>query len=1211
MITRTILPALTHLLKMLSFFGIFSLLFISPEIQSEKKPKENPSQLSIALLKAKIATNPENDSIRLELVRQLALVGEFEKSLIELNKIRSSEIKNSQTYQFESLRVYWGKYIETPENNAKKNQFLKELNRLISTVDYSLAKPSWSELGKTVALGLNKPNLAIPALDRLISVDKDHQIDWMIEAGDWSITLENYTLAESYYSNALNASNNQQQKDLIQTKLHNLQLQQLSGKDLKVFCDKQLRDQNQEIYIAQSCLYSYVEFKQFDKVATIEKFIPLKKENVSLLKRFLAIYLGQTKLTHALLTAENLEKLAPKDIELQRQLAQLYDWTNQPNKALNQWNKVYQLSLSKTDLNSLNRLSQGLYAFDITETSLKQQLQLDSNDIQTLEKLAQLKSEQGIISEALDYYNRLEVLSPLPSEVILKKQRLLNDSEMYEEAIDEGQKAIIHHPKNTAIKKELIKSHYFIHNYTQAFDLLTGIQDQLSTDDDVLLVSLIELGLYTNNLDVSINTLSKLTKNHSSMNPKKLSDLHQQLFDKNLSQQQSSILGQSLITRWKETKDIEALRNAINYSYNMSFDTQDRIYAQTRLIEKNFINDTNYLSLAYQYHFRKNNKHEALTYINLLHKINKNDSDLYETLLWENIALGNTHALKTLLKNPLYDYSTKSSVMLAQSAAYDYLGESLFAYEQFTNAFTKKLQTSSPELETLVWLYYLSDYQERHRYKESSKLLRAEIYSSLENLYHQKPNDFETNHINILIKLRSEFSMINSSLHLLESSLTKAQSKSTVSKNSVVSKFSWFQENQLAASFYWLKNEERHQNEEYFHRNFSQLYIDTQNKKQLEKHSSQLTEKQSISTKIKSETILGNWKNAKSLALEAMTTPNLADVQYSEIQDIYIDIMDQIPQNFQISLNEASIGSLSVTSIEMNNKSYFNFNEKDILYSLNISNNELESTNFNPNFPIKYEEISSKLTLTPLLNHSCKPSFKIGITSFDDLATTTISPLWDYGLELNCSLWQSDRSIKIKFHENQVSYDSERLRTYGRKDILSFEFHHPITTEMSSRIGLAYQNYHTLDGDAITQGLQLEGETKLTIFSGYEYLHINTGFQLENNTLETPLNLSINNLPDRSSSEDWLKSKRTQLHFETEYGMGQSDLEKINSASFRFKLNSRLSYDLESNEVLYDVTGFMGQRLFKNDELGILGTFSTNINNEDTHSINISYRRFF
>ena len=72
-----------------------------------------PSELSIALLKADVFNDPNNGVIRLELIKQLASVGQYHEAYKHLQRLTSESTftKKNPSYFTVSIKVYWGLYM--------------------------------------------------------------------------------------------------------------------------------------------------------------------------------------------------------------------------------------------------------------------------------------------------------------------------------------------------------------------------------------------------------------------------------------------------------------------------------------------------------------------------------------------------------------------------------------------------------------------------------------------------------------------------------------------------------------------------------------------------------------------------------------------------------------------------------------------------------------------------------------------------------------------------------------------------------------------------------------------------------------------------------------------------------------------------------------------------------------------------------------------
>ena len=1208
-------------LNMREIYVIFTLIFCLMFGYFPSANAENPpSQISIAILKAKLAVDQNNDSLRLSLIEQLVTVGEYTEALVHLKHIQNKNIKSTLKYKHHYLSTLWGLYIDKQTNNEDQSLYKQRMVSILSNTDYKKSSHDFCFLSQSIALGLERPDLALKPLEQLAHYVPSKSSYWLEQAGDWATAVDNNEKAKQLYQQALNKKDSaltDEKYQTLQTKLDKLNLHELSKKEMPIFCKRQITSHQQKSVLLEACLFHYADQQDFKHLKEIETLLPKEENNLRLFEKLLSLYLGKTLLEEAKNTSKTILVLAPNQLESQRQLAQIHEWLGEPQDALILWNQVYQQTLLKEDLNAIKRLSEGLYEFDIIERSLLTHLEQHPNDQDTLEHLSRLKAQQGYPNQALKYLTRLETLSHSRVDIYEKKIQLLNESEQYQEAVIIGEQGLNEYPNNKTLRQQVAHSYYQLEDFGQAYKHLHRLKKHLLSTQSPETYTLIDLAIYNHEIDAAINTFTAITVDKTSLPSKqtqsKEKELYQQFFKRKLRPKQYALLSNSLIKRWRIYRDPTTMRMALDNAYFAPNDTQHKIIEAAQRTEKRWLKNSNYLDLSYQYYSDKKDKKKALYYMGLLHKQKKQDPIIFETLIWEHIEQQNTLELERLLNSPMKPRKYRAQTWLALAAAYSYLDLPAQAYDNYLNAYHQLVKGDPYHRKNLKWLSYLAYYQDQLGYHANAKHLRASIHDRYETLYHQSPKHLSIEDKNWLIALRKEFSDVDHSLNLLtlhQHDTSSHQKKKNPER--MMSFYEWYKHSQQPEqALFWLEQDNTYLNTPTHQKEKALLALSTHSLSELSNFLHALDTPKSQGEYLQGELEMGHWQIAEEIATAKLNQINTHSDVYHQLHDSLWKIKEQNHQWIKAETKTTTINQLDIQSQSLTYRDFRRNNDNRYFYQISSGFHSLNSDHAFHHSMAANREYFASIEVTTDRYRQCKPHMHMTLRSYQD------GQQKDYLLspkaKIHCQLSpNSPYAYQTGLDINTVTTDSELLRLFGNKDRYYIGISRFNQRSLSYQLQLSLETYETTQS-TLARGTTIDAHFNYPIFSGYEYLDITLQSQYANRSFENDTTtFNHRHLGSLTYSSDLFiseKNRRAGIGFL--YGMGNPNITTTPYSHARFQIAGELQQDFSRSETSLNFSGFIGRPLFGRDEIRLSGDINTNHLGQKSHTFKLSYLKSF
>ncbi|MEP3562654.1 MAG: tetratricopeptide repeat protein [Marinobacter sp.] len=416
------------------------LLFPRQAIYEDPGYLESPDSISLAYLDTLLKSDPDNQALRLTLGRMQQKIGEHQKAIGTL-----SPLIKQPNVPLEAMTAY----TELLRGNFFRAQtalgHVLVRSQLATTLRQALLQPYAIE----EKLTLMADNLPLLAINEQLSVRQQFfelaTGTQRLRAGQALAKLQEAvgkTTDAIYTLDSVEKLVPPQEKDAFVANLIRLDLainepQRALQRFLALHRDNELDAQQlrQGIRLANFAGQPEISNRWIAQLAKAEP------SNLNVQRQLLAHQLGQNNLRDALKTAQRIEasgqSLSRTD---QEQLAQLYEWSNQPKKALAYWRTLF-LEQSPTDLSSrayerATNLAEGLFQWptlvELHEVRAKRRQLSEQGYIQLTDALISVGDWQAATRYLLEGTQEY----PASSTLRQRELALLTNNRQFFEAID-------------------------------------------------------------------------------------------------------------------------------------------------------------------------------------------------------------------------------------------------------------------------------------------------------------------------------------------------------------------------------------------------------------------------------------------------------------------------------------------------------------------------------------------------------------------------------------------------------------------------------------------------------------------------------------------------------------------------------------------------------------------------------------------------------
>ena len=1096
---------------------------------------------------------------------------------------------------------------------------------------------------RDIALGINRIDYAVSSLDRMARIDLEKSHFWYKQAAEWALSDNQPIKAINYLQFAIESSYiTEDQKKGIKEKKLILQEQVLEDDALLSFCEERLNEEDL-LNFPKRCLYAFLDNKAINPIKTIAERLPQNQKNLSLHETLVQVFLGMNDLEAAKKSAQIVMKIEHNNIAFLRLLAQIYEWNEEPQEALNTWARVYEKTHNENDFKNVHRLVVGLFDYVSLEKMLEFHIVRRPDDIESLELLSDIKYKQGLLNESLSYLDEIEILVDDKERIIEKKLSILHESKQLTKGIDLGEYAVTKYPHNENIAKKLIELYHDNYEFAKAFKSLGNLIKSKKMNDERLVLLFIELAIYNQQPEKAIHYILNIL-NHS--DHEKYAEFYNtkmidKIFQIPLSEDVKTEFIVALITYWQKTNNQKVLTSAFRFVSNSKNQEIKKIFIDFIRDKRNSLNnDSMFLYFAIDYFFALKDYSSAQHYIDHLLKEYPSDLKGYEYLLWVSIEQKDTNAVESRLELLLTKIQGQHNQAMVLASAFNFLGyyrQAQFWFEKFiiANHDLKSIKSD----QDLSWLYDLSFYLDKNGQMSDAFKIRHFLYVHLEKKFSKKEYPLSLRESSLLVSLRLVHSTVDDSYQLLTEHNSEINqhlfSEEVNSDNPWKSKEYTRQLQQWYASINDIASAKYFHSQAQFLSSEYRAKSNTQNNKMtLESYRKDLKERKhfedkqridnaafSLAFKKKHElledlTVLDQQSTingfiqgaffsnqpllAREKALAVMKNPNYSHALKQQVAETLTLGSMEFPRYIKTQVNNQDIGQINIIGLH---QEYANF-QNGWLYNVSGGYKELQSQ-YHQFGHLEFDEFFFKLNNYWRSNHLCQPSVGAGAVNRHDGWLAQV----DFGL--NCKeemkLWGLDELI-VSSHLNELAYHGEFFRLFGKQHRIHLQTTLDNWLGFNTQLQTNWQKYYLGDDVSVGSGSNI----RVPLLKGRESLEfLLEGFYQKNRLDREFLSLQEFDLTEQISITDFLVDEYDQFSAGFRYGFDLSELVTSNSgSSYPFQINVKTNYSTSEDDPSLEIGGYIGTKIIGRDELRLSADYASRvnkINNRGGSSISLSY----
>ena len=636
------------------------LAILQPGKQAFEGPKHetNPDALSISYLKVLIRSDPDNESLRIALVKQLLAAGltaQADNALAPLLKSSGHHL----AVQILELRINLG---------AGKAIAVEAIDHLLQRQELALED---MELSIGSALAGGNPLVAAKFAENIARKTKQPE--------DWQRSID-YYVASGEVSHAANLSarllrHNEQPQSSQATAAMRLYL----AAD-KLLQAKQIADTYRQVLAktleGASLAYQVAQMSEDYQAQEYWnlKLLEMNPDDPELISNSINTALASQKFEAAIKLVKRQLGLKPESTDLLRRLAQLYEWNSQPLEALDIW---YQLALKQGDSQSKIRtlaLANATYNYQMIVELLRRKalLAISPGELDMLATNAERIGEPDL---ATDYLHRYTQELPEQRHAWQRLLKIHHRNEAPEEEMLSWEKYRQHHTLNLDETLRYAALLWQQDKADKGFQLLMALPAEQYKKSAAYWRLRSDLAWYLQRDNEAIDGYNQLL----TLTREKEEQLwaSQRLLQIAVSLRKDSLALLYAELIWRHNDDVNMLLAAMSYAIKLEdTDKFRQLMEENPGLEPRLNGRIEYYwSLLASYYQQMNRSDLSILVWNKILARNPSNTNAKISLLWVLMERKYDHLLKQYLHNWQLEAVDKKSMWHVMATAYSYLGD--------------------------------------------------------------------------------------------------------------------------------------------------------------------------------------------------------------------------------------------------------------------------------------------------------------------------------------------------------------------------------------------------------------------------------------------------------------------------------------------------------------------------------------------------------
>ena len=336
-------------------FGLIFFLYTDRNDFEEDFNDRQADAISIAYLKQMVRSKPEDWRLVYRLSSQLQATGQFIDAWLYLGNYDDSHLDNTQKTQRLALMAQVAGSRSFAESDPALRAFwVDRAQQILSEHDWQKAPAAILHQLAKLTLAMEDPGTAVDLFQLLALTDNAGSYQWQLQAAGWSQASEKAKQSGDYFLRAAGYTTNTTDKIKAISRAVDAYIAQgqhaaaLSSIILVVELDRQQTEN----------LIKVIQLSLQNGKTTLAKHY-LKRVlqldlSINELEEVYLLSLQTGVIEDGLIAAERLHRFDPDNVAYRKQLATLYEWNNQPVKALDHW---IWLSINTNDVKATEKAS--------------------------------------------------------------------------------------------------------------------------------------------------------------------------------------------------------------------------------------------------------------------------------------------------------------------------------------------------------------------------------------------------------------------------------------------------------------------------------------------------------------------------------------------------------------------------------------------------------------------------------------------------------------------------------------------------------------------------------------------------------------------------------------------------------------------------------------------------------------------------------------
>lgn len=367
--------------------------------------KQQYSGLSIQYLQQLLKARPHDQRLRIALAHQLVSAGELSHARKTIAPLRGQK---SQKIQWITLEIDWASYIQATPGTDKRKALRIPVEKDLAVLEseFGLSNKQLETIARR-RLALEQPDKAAELYERLARQDSAQRYHWLSQAASWWTASNKPNKAASDWMLAMESTNQLLQKHSAALNalkaarsVGNARSLVLSKRLIKTYPDDSdilnaaivaARNENRpDLALQWSKHYLHLHpdddkalSRQVDialasnkpdvALRAIDRLTSRHPDNLYLQQRKTTIALDAGNLSAALMALQAQQHLGHDTVHVDKQIAQVEQWSNQPEKALKQWQALARKHPSPAYDRHIIKLGQSTYDMPAVVAALRRE----------------------------------------------------------------------------------------------------------------------------------------------------------------------------------------------------------------------------------------------------------------------------------------------------------------------------------------------------------------------------------------------------------------------------------------------------------------------------------------------------------------------------------------------------------------------------------------------------------------------------------------------------------------------------------------------------------------------------------------------------------------------------------------------------------------------------------------------------------------------